>query len=127
LNIDRYFHIVDSLLYRHWAVVDDDSVYTAFSDVEGKITSRVYFLDGSYLDFEEYIEIRLDRIIKHRYKYQYIKEGKEVFRYDNFPLHPRVPFPYHHKHVRDVERVEILADAPRLLQVISEVVDMLFV
>ena len=84
--------------------------------------------DGSYLDFEEYIEIHLDRIIKHRYKYQYIKEGEEVFRYDNFPLHPGVPFPYHHhKHVRDVERVEILADAPRLIQVISEVVDMLFV
>lgn len=96
-----------------------------FSDTEGKVLSKVQFGDGSYLDFEENIEIHQGRVIKQMYRYQYIREGKEMFRYDNFPRHPGVPSPYHHKHIAGRENVEILSTAPRLAEVLKEIVSII--
>jgi len=139
--------MIDSILQRHWAVWEDETNYQFFSDTEGKVLSTVQFGDGSYLpnfslrkkssiirnnwkkslikDFEENIEIHQGQVIKQMYRYQYIREGKEMFRYDNFPRHPSVPSPYHHKHIAGRKNVEILSTAPILAEILKEIVSII--
>ena len=59
---------------------------------------RISFLDGSFLDFHERVDTEQSFPDRWRYSYQYMKEGAQVFRYDNSPHHPRVATHPHHKH-----------------------------
>jgi len=58
-------------------------------------------------------------LIKGRYAYQYMK-NHQVFRYDNYPNHPGISSPFHHKHTSTgVVQLEI---APKLADIIEEAV-----
>lgn len=84
----------------------------------GTIEGSIFFADGSRLEFTERIVIEQSRPQKRDYRYQYVRDQKAVFRYDNAPHHPRlINFP-HHKHVgRKTES----ATEPTLEKVFKEV------
>ena len=121
MTIERYFHIVFNILNRYWAVVYHETVWEIFSAKEGHIRSRVTFLDASCLEFEEFVQIDQADIRWRYYKYHYIKDGQSVFRYDNYPRHPGISPPYHHKHISSQDRVLPVATKPKLIEVIEEI------
>jgi hypothetical protein len=61
-------------------------------------------------------------VVKQSYCYQYIKEKRSVFRYDNAPHHPTIRTFPHHKHVG---KKIVAASEPTLHQVLDEIVDLM--
>ncbi len=84
----------------------------------GIIEGTIYFSDGSRLEFRERVAIERARPLKRAYRYQYVRDGQAVFRYDNAPHHPQLPGFPHHKHVG---RKLFSALEPKLEQVLQEV------
>ncbi|RMG56129.1 MAG: hypothetical protein D6723_01110 [Acidobacteria bacterium] len=62
--------------------------------------------------------IRAGRPIKDKYRYQYLKARRTIFRYDNSPHHPSLPNFPHHKHMG---RKVVGATEPMLGQVLKEI------
>ncbi|NOT59429.1 MAG: hypothetical protein HOP19_04300 [Acidobacteria bacterium] len=84
----------------------------------GIIEGTLYFSDGSRLEFRERVVIVNARPVKRAYRYQYVREGKAVFRYDNAPHHPQLPGFPHHKH----DGRKLLSSLePKFEQVLQEV------
>ena len=62
MTLDQYFQIVSNILDRHWAIVHHDTSFELLGPEEGHILSTVTFLDSSYLDFEEFVNIVQDEV-----------------------------------------------------------------
>ncbi len=125
MTFEKYLHIVDNLLARHWAITENQVIATINTPNFGKINGKVVLLDGSYIDFSEEILI-VDRLVtKLRYRYEYVKDKTEIFRYDNFEKHPGIRPPFHHKHVSK-QRVIQFKEAPKLIDVIEEALRYMF-
>lgn len=125
MNIDKYLRIIDSLLTRHWAIADKQVTATTLSSKYGKIGGKIILLDGSYIDFSEEILIVEKTFTKPNYRYEYVKDKNEVFRYDNFAKHPGIRPPFHHKHVSKRRAIQ-LEGPPKLIDVIEEAVRHMF-
>jgi len=82
-------------------------------------------LDGSYIDFSEEILILENLVTKPRYRYEYVKDKNEIFRYDNFAKHPGIRPPYHHKHISKRRAVQ-LQEAPKLIDILEEALRYMF-
>ena len=121
MTVEQHFHIAFNILDRHWAVVTHETECEVLGPDEGHVLSTVTFLDASYLDLEEFIHIVQDEVRFGYYKYQYVKEGTAIFRYDNFPLHSGVSPPYHHKHLPSSNEVVTVVRKPKLIEVIEEI------
>jgi hypothetical protein len=67
------------------------------------LSGQIDFIDGSTLDFKEFVERIDEEIEKYKYGYNYRKDDQFFFRYDN-ALDPGArclnSFP-HHKHTQD--------------------------
>jgi hypothetical protein len=126
MTFEGYARIVDSTLERHWAIADTQVNAKERDPIQGTITGMVTLLDGSYIDFFEEVLISSNVISKRRYSYQYVKNESEVFRYDNYPNHPGLRPPYHHKHVAAKRRVVRLKEAPKLIDVLEEALRYMF-
>lgn len=83
---------------------------------------RSIFYDGSRLEFTERVAIQERHPVKSVYRYQYIRAGKAVLRYDNASHHSDLPTFPHHKHV-GTERLP--AAEPTLSQILKEVATLL--
>ncbi len=85
------------------------------------ISGHINFIDGSTLDFKEFIEKIGEEIEKYKYGYNYRKYDHVFFRYDN-ALDPGArylnSFP-HHKHIEDSRIVD--SHAVSLEEVIAEI------
>jgi len=125
MTVQHYFAVAASLLDRHWAIADHQTEFEQIGAFHGRIRSRVTFLDGLYLDFSKFVAEESGKVKRLRYRYQYLREGQSVFRYDNFPRHPGVPPPYHHFHSPDGQVLPI-NEPPTLLEVIEQIAKMLF-
>jgi hypothetical protein len=97
---------------------DSQVTYEPLTHISGFINGTIYFFDGSRLEFSELVHIRAGRPIKESYRYQYIKERKAVFRYDNSRHHRKLPNFPHYKHIG---RKVAGATEPTLSQVLKEV------
>jgi len=64
-------------------------------------------------------------VTKLSYRYEYVKNKQEVFRYDNFAKHPGIRPPYHHKHISKRRAVQ-LQEAPKLIDVLEEALRYMF-
>lgn len=115
-NILRYFDIIASIVERSGA----ESVEVEFEQADqmtGIVDGVLYFYGGSRLEFTETVAVERRRPVKRLYRYQYVRAGEEVFRYDNAAHHPDLlNFP-HHKHVGRKKRP---ATEPTLTQVLDE-------
>jgi len=119
MTVEKYFHITNNLLEHHWTVVDNQVKCERFSTIGGQISGRSTLLDESYIDFSEEVYVFDKKFVIGRYRYQYMK-GVEVFRYDNYPQHPGIVPPFHHKHTS--KGVLQLETAPKLIEIIQEAV-----
>jgi hypothetical protein len=85
------------------------------------ISGQIDFVDGSTLDFKEFIEKTDEEIEKYKYGYNYRKDSSVLFRYDN-ALDPGArclnSFP-HHKHTKDGKMVD--SHAVSLEEVLAEI------
>lgn len=99
------------------AIADTRLNVEKYSSEHGVIDGRANFIDGAYLDFSEEILLVEKTFTKKRYRYEYVKNKQEVFRYDNFPKHPGIRPPYHHKHVSKRRALQIKA-APKRIDVL---------
>ena len=72
------------------------------------IAGQIDFIDGSTLDFKEFVEKGDNGIEKYKYGYNYRKNSGLLLRYDNAPdpgARQLVSFP-HHKHTADGTVIE---------------------
>ncbi|MGR0480348.1 MAG: toxin-antitoxin system TumE family protein [Candidatus Electronema sp. V4] len=85
------------------------------------ISGQIDFVDGSTLDFKEFVEKTDEEIEKYKYGYNYRKDSSVLFRYDN-ALDPGArclnSFP-HHKHLSDGKMVA--SHAVSLEEVLAEI------
>ena len=125
MTFEGYVAIIDTMLQKHWGITEAQVVPDAFGNKHGIITGAVKLLDGSFIDFFEEILITSNHIEKRRYSYQYVKNQTEVFRYDNYPNHPGLRPPYHHKHVPR-KRLARLKEAPKLVDILEEALRHMF-
>ena len=118
LLICDYFDKVELRLKRSEIVADKSIDFREFSPQEGMLRGRLLLVDGSVLQFMEYLqnEMRL------KYRFHLMdKHGKMIFRYDNAPHHNVSTFP-HHKHLEDridesraVGFLEVLDEVEKLM------------
>ncbi len=125
MTFEGYAQIVDSTLVRHWAIATAQVTVKERDEQQGTLTGTVILLDDSFIDFFEEILISSKSIGKRRYSYQYVKNQAEVFRYDNYPNHPGLRPPFHHKHVPQQDLV-ILEEAPKLIDILEEALRYMF-
>ena len=94
--IAEYFHEVEFRLKIAKIIIDKSIDLREFSATEGMLRGKLLFVDGSMLEFMEYLQE------ENRLKYRFHlmdKEGNMILRYDNAPHHKDVlSFP-HHKHL----------------------------
>ncbi|MGB5686194.1 MAG: DUF6516 family protein [Candidatus Electrothrix sp.] len=67
------------------------------------VAGQIDFIDGSTLDFKEFVEKEDDEIEKYKYGYNFRKDSNLLFRYDNAAdpgARHLASFP-HHKHTAD--------------------------
>jgi hypothetical protein len=125
VTFQKYVKILDNLLRRHWAVADSLTAVEIYTTDHGDINGKIVLIDDSYIDFSEEILIVDKRVTKPRYRYEFVKNKMEVFRYDNFPKHPGIAYPFHHKHVSKQQAIQ-LHEAPKLIDVIEEALRYMF-
>jgi hypothetical protein len=94
--ISEYFNEVELRLKATEIITDKSVDFREFNAAEGMLRGRLLFMDGSVLEFMEYMQE------ENRLKYRFHlmdKEGNIVFRYDNAPHHKDVSSFPHHKHL----------------------------
>lgn len=94
--ISGYFRDFQLRLEDTKIIADKNIDLREFSATESMLSGRLLFVDGSMLEFMEYLkeENRL------KYRFHLInKEGDMVFRYDNAPHHRDISSFPHHKHL----------------------------
>ena len=120
-SIRQYFDLITSMVERSGA--ESAEVESTQADpMTGIVDGVVYFYDGSRLEFTERITIQHNRPVKRFYRYQYVRAGEAVFRYDNASHHPGLPNFPHHKHIGNKK---LSATEPTLSQVLGEVASLL--
>jgi len=120
-NIVEYFDIIESVV-AHSGSEDAEVSFEQTSQTSGMVEGFVNFYDGSRLEFTEVVYLEGQHPIKKWYRYQYIREGNAVFRYDNAPHYPDLPDFPHHKHTAEGEVVS--ATEPTLGRILREIVDL---
>jgi cytochrome c peroxidase len=116
-NVLQYFNLIASVVEGSRA----ESAEVEFDQIDqatGLVDGVLYFHDGSRLELTEAVAIHRRRPVKRAYRYEYVRAGEAVFRYDNAAHHPDLPNFPHHKHVGQ-ERLP--ATEPTLSQVLEEV------
>jgi len=94
--ISAYFREVELRLKDAEIIADRSIDLREFSATEGMLCGRLLLVDGSMLEFMEYLKE------ENRMKYRFHlmdKEGNMVFRYDNAPHHKEISSYPHHKHI----------------------------
>ncbi len=117
-DITRYFDRIDSLI-RHSFCVDDQVTYQQWTQSAGAIDGILHFYDGSKLEFTEVVRLTRHGDHKQRYRYQYMLEDQQLFRYDNAPHHLHLSTFPHHKHDERGQVVE--ANEVSLAEVLEEI------
>jgi hypothetical protein len=116
-DVSQYFDLLEKTIGSS-LVVSAEIEFDRRDHAHGLIEGVLYFADGSRLEFTERVLIEKSRPVKRNYRYQYIRQGTAIFRYDNAAHHPHVATFPHHKHVGNKM---IPAIEPTLKQVLDEV------
>jgi hypothetical protein len=116
-DILQYFDLVVGLVEGCGA----EAVELEFDQVNptgGGVEGVLYFYGGSRLEISEAVVVSQPHPIKLFYRYQYVRAGESVFRYDNAEHHPGLSNYPHHKHIggKIVSAIE-----PTLNQILEEV------
>ena len=94
--IAEYFQEVEFRLKIAKIITDKSIDLREFSATEGMLRGKLLFVDGSMLEFMEYLQE------ENRLKYRFHlmdNEGNMILRYDNAPHHKDISSFPHHKHL----------------------------
>ena len=117
--IDEYFSYIEGVIADVPAVLINELVKDKRSPYIGFIEGRLYFHDGSLLQFVEFVNVKT-AINRYKYSCHYQdKAGQLIFRYDMAPHHPDVVTFPHHKHLVSGEVID--STAPLLQEILNEV------
>ena len=109
-----YYKKIEARISELGIIAEKAIEFREFDIDEGFMKGRILFIDGSVLEFLEYL--KGDARLKYRFHYM-DDQGTLVFRYDNAPHHNVSTFP-DHKHTPS----EVIAASPRgVLDVIGEI------
>jgi hypothetical protein len=89
-GIQQYFDLITSVVERSGAAsvnIEFEQLDPEFGTVDGVLS----FYDGSQLEFTETVAIERYRPAKLSYRYQYVRAGEAMLRYDSAPHHPDLP------------------------------------
>lgn len=120
--ITEYFKKVEDILEKYKPFLSYEITYDKRDEHIGFIKGIVHFIDLSELHIREFVnvEVRVERII---YAYQYMKNKKLIFRYDNASDTKGKnlsTFP-HHKHINSDNVVE--SESPTLDKILNEIIE----
>ncbi len=97
--IEEYFAYIEGVIADIPTVLLTELVKDKRSPYIGFIEGRLYFRDGSLLQFVEFVNVKTV-VERYKYSYHYQDEaGQLLFRYDMAPHHPDVMTFPHHKHL----------------------------
>ena len=126
MRVENYFDWVRKAVEESPIVHLSNVTYEKRGTYEGIIRGRVSFVDGTVLEWREYVDVekKVDRLM---YVYQYMDPSlKLIFRYDNTGHHKKLGLPTYpdHKHIGIADRVvpSDPADLPNVLQEIESMV-----
>jgi hypothetical protein len=83
--MNDYIATIENLIRSCFIMVSYQLNTDRRSDEVAFISGGIDFIDGSCLDFKEFIEKVDERIEKYKYAYNYRKGSVVMFRYDNAP------------------------------------------
>jgi hypothetical protein len=115
-TIQEYFDLISGVAEQSGA--ESTEIEFDQDQAAGTVDGVLYFYDGSRLEFTETVSIQHYRPVKLAYRYQYIRAGEAIFRYDNVRHHRDLSTFPHHKHVG---KERLPATEPTLSQVLKEV------
>jgi len=117
-DVLQYFDLIASVIESSVAADTVEVNFDRADAVNGTVDGVLYFHDGSRLEFTEVVAIKQPHPVKLSYRYQYVRAGTEIFRYDNAKHHPGLSNYPHHKHIggKIVSAIE-----PMLNRVLDEV------
>ncbi len=122
MRIEEYFRRLDEFIANCSVVQSFNVTSDKRASHEGFIRGEIFFIDGSCLQFREFVEVEIiiDRLM---YTYHYVDTANHLrFRYDNTGHHKNLSlstYP-HHKHDGSEHNV-IVSIAPTLAEVLGEI------
>ncbi len=120
-DVSQYFDLLAKVV-EFISAASAELEFERIDHSRGTVEGVIYFADGSRLEFTEKIVIESSRPVKRDYRYQYVRAGEAVFRYDNSAHHLHIATFPHHKHVGNKM---LPAIEPTLKQVLNEVNELL--
>ena len=108
MNMNEYISKIEDLIQSCFLISDYQLNTDRRTQDIAFISGRIDFIEGSFLDFKEFVEKTEKGIEKYKYGYNYRKASVLMFRYDNAPdpgARHLNSFP-HHKHTEDVNIIE---------------------
>lgn len=121
MQVREYLNRVLSTLDRNPIIISYDIEVDVKSSTLILLHGNIMFKDGSTLEFLELIRETEKGLERLKYRFQYTKGDKFIFRYDNAPHHREIETFPHHKHVGD--RV-LPSKEKNLLEVLKEIEEM---
>ncbi len=121
MRIDRYFDAIKAVIDRFRAapfIIESNVKFEARPGDQGYLTGSILFIDGSFFNFSEFIDIEGETLEKVSYSYHYQNHRHQmIFRYDNANHKPVLVSP-EHKHTPEGV---VAAEAPALEDVFMEI------
>lgn len=115
-DVDQHFELFGKAI-EYSSAVQAEVESERLDATNGRIRGVIYFADGSRLEFSEQVFLEKSRLVKSKYRYQLVRDGEAIFRYDNAPHHEHIATHPHHKHIG----AEILpAIEPEFSKVLAE-------
>lgn len=119
MNLNEYISEIETSIQRCEFLHGYQFSIDRKTDSIAFLSGRMEWIDGTTLDFKEFIEERKEQVEKFKYGYHYRRGDQLIFRYDN-ALDPRarsLPTYPDHKHTA---AGEIVVSSPKTL---SDIVD----
>jgi len=113
-----YLRQVLSTLDSNPIIVSYDVEFDVKSSTLILLHGTILFKDGSTLEFLELVKETDKGLERLKYRFQYTKGSKLIFRYDNAPHHREIETFPHHKHVGNIV---LPSKEKNLLEVLKEV------
>lgn len=121
--IEDYFAYIEGVIADVPTVLIMELVKDKRSPYIGFIEGKLYFRDGSLLQFVEFVNVKTV-VERYKYSYHYQDEaGQLLFRYDMAPHHPGVVTFPHHKHLASGMAID--STSPPLEEVLNEIENLL--
>lgn len=122
MRIEVYFNLAKETVDSSPVVQLSSVTYDKRSSYVGVIRGRIRFIDGSVLDWREFVDVEIteERLM---YAYQYMDAlNRMVFRYDNTGHHKKLNLPTYPEHKHDGSEDNVVQSAaPDLSGVLHEI------